>query len=105
MVKLKLIDGEFSAIEFKEILLNLFLKKIEFHKVKNYSSQVRFGIDDPVAIQKISELKQSIETITQLFEIAQKKDFRIAVFSEVDIEFVSSNCLSHTADLLVDKEQ
>lgn len=90
MEKLKLIDGEFSPTEFKEVLYNLFLKKIEFHKIKNFSSQIRFGIDDAVAIQKISELEQSIEKLSELFEEAREKDLQVAVFSEVHIEFVST---------------
>lgn len=91
MEKLKLIDGEFSAIEFKEILYNLFLKKIEFHKIKNFSSQIRFGIDDVAAIQKISELEQSIEKLSKVFEEAREKDFRAVVFSEVHIKFIGNN--------------
>lgn len=85
MEKLKLIDGEFSPTEFKEIVYNLFLKKIEFHKIKNFSSQIRFGIDDTMAIQKISELNQSIEKTSKLFEEAKEKDTRVFVFSEIQV--------------------
>lgn len=85
MEKLKLIDGEFSPTEFKEIVYNLFLKKIEFHKIKNFSSQIRFGIDDTVAIQKINEINQSIEKLSKLFEEVQEKDTRVFVFSEIQV--------------------
>lgn len=85
MEKLKLIDGEFLPAEFKEIAYNLFLKKIEFHKIKNFSSQIRFGIDDTAAIQKINELNQSIEKLSRLFEEAQEKNATVVVFSEIEI--------------------
>ena len=90
MEKLKLIDGEFSPSEYKEILYTLFLKKIEFHKIKNFSSQIRFGIDDTMSVQKIAELKQSMEKITRLFEEAQKNNHRLIVFSEIQIDFIKT---------------
>lgn len=90
MIKLKLIDSEFSPEEYKEVLFNLFLKKIEFHKIKNFSSQIRFGFDDTNAIQKIAELNQSIEKIVQLFEEAKAKDQRLVVFSEIQVDILKT---------------
>ena len=90
MVKLKLIDSEFSPTEYKEILYNLFLKKIEFHEIKNFSSQIRFGIDDPTSIQKIAELNQSMEKISELFEEAKKKNQRLVLFSEIHIDILET---------------
>lgn len=91
MQKLKLIDGKFSPTEFKEILLNLFLKKIEFHKINNFSSQIRYGMDNTTAVEKMTELNQSIEKMIKLFEEAKEKDLKLIVFSEIQIEFVASN--------------
>lgn len=90
MIKLKLIDSEFSPEEYKEILNNLFLKKIEFHKIKNFSSQIRFGLDDTNSIEKITELNQSLEKIAELFEEAKNKDQRLAVFSEIHIDILKT---------------
>ena len=44
--KLNLIEGNFSGEEAKEILMNVFLAKIHYHELKNFSSQERFGKDD-----------------------------------------------------------
>lgn len=95
MVKLKLIDNEFSPSEYKEILFNIFFKKIEFHKIKNFSSQIRYGIDDPTSVQKIAELNQSIEKIAELFEEAKKKNQRLFVFSEIQIDTLETKSTSN----------
>ena len=51
--KLKLIEGKFLHDEAKEILRNIFSAKINFHQMKNFSSQERFGKDDKTAVKKI----------------------------------------------------
>jgi hypothetical protein len=60
--KLKLIEGEFSFNEAKDILTSMFNSKINFHKIQNWSSQERFGKDDETAQMKIPLLKNEIET-------------------------------------------
>lgn len=47
MLQFDLIDGEFSADEAREILMNLFSEKIRFHEVQILAKQERreFGIE------------------------------------------------------------
>ncbi len=49
---LSLIDGKFSATDARELLMNLFLSNIQFHQMKNVSSQERFGKDDKLSVNK-----------------------------------------------------
>ena len=42
---IKLIEGNFNPDEAKEVLLSLFNHKIQFHEAKNFSSEIRFGVE------------------------------------------------------------
>lgn len=94
MQKLKLIQDEFSPSEFKEVLHHLFLKKIEFYKIKNFSSQIRFGIDDAIAVQRIAELSQSIKKMSELFEEAKEENHKLIVSSEIQIRLATNTTFS-----------
>lgn len=52
MQKLKLIEGEFTSEEFKEALSNLYSNKIKFYERKDFSSLIRSGKNDLIAIKK-----------------------------------------------------
>jgi hypothetical protein len=43
---LTIIEGNYSYDEAKEILMNMFTSKINYHNIKNWSSQERFGKED-----------------------------------------------------------
>jgi predicted transcriptional regulator len=62
----KLIEGSYSSKESREILQNVFSSKIQFHQMKNFSSQERFGKDDITALKRIPELKESIDKILRM---------------------------------------
>ncbi len=65
---IKLIDGEFSATEAMEIILNVFSSKVKFHQMKNFSSMVRFGKEDKIASKRIPQLLKSIESISKMIK-------------------------------------
>lgn len=90
MQKLKLIDGEFSSTEFKQVLSNLFLNRIEFHERNNFSSQERFGIEEPTNIKRIAELNQSMEQLFEIFFEAEKNNQRLVILSEIHVSFADS---------------
>jgi len=39
----KLIDGNFTAQNARELLIELLLHKINYHRVQKFSNQIRFG--------------------------------------------------------------
>jgi dihydroorotase len=86
----KLIDGTFSQTEAMEILDNVFSSKIQFHKMKNFSSQIRFGKDDDFSKDRIVELNKIIEAITQLIKDPKIGNRKIKVTSVVNISFADS---------------
>lgn len=83
----KLISGDFTPAEAKEILTHHFTNKIKFHQTKNFSSFERFGIYDKSAIKRIPELNESLAIIHQLIENAEKNNETITIQSEVSISF------------------
>ncbi len=63
-----LLNGTFTRKETKEILVTLFTNKIQFHRLKNFSHEERFGKSDPHAVERIPELKKTLEEILSLLE-------------------------------------
>lgn len=81
--KLKLIEGDFSYEEAKEILMNIFSAKIKYHEMKNYSSQERFGKDDETAKIRIPELEKEIDKVKNLVLDAASNNNRLIITSEI----------------------
>lgn len=86
--QLNLIEGNFSDEEATEILMSVFLAKINFHEKKIFSSQVRFGKDDELAINRIPKLKKEIEKMLQIISEAKLKNKRLSITSEINISLL-----------------
>ncbi len=84
---IKLIDGNFSPTDAKELLMNLFINKINFHENKNFSSHERFGKEDETATRRIPELKESFEKISRIVNEATAQNLNIVITSTVNIHF------------------
>ncbi len=84
---LSLIDGKFSATDARELLMNLFSSKIQFHQMKNFSSQERFGKDDKLAAKKIPILKENVEILSEILKKAEKQKGKLIIKAMVEISF------------------
>lgn len=82
----KLIQGVFTPDEGKEIVMNAFIQKINFHQNKNFSSIERFGSEDVNAIKRIPELKISMDTFLELIETAKQSNQMLEITSDVIIK-------------------
>lgn len=80
-----LIDGDFDDREATEILVNIFSSKINFHQVKNFSSQERYGKVDAHAAKRIIELKNGLEKALEILLNAKKNNKRLTIKSDVKI--------------------
>jgi hypothetical protein len=85
--KIILIDGNFSPTEAKELLMNLFINKINFHEKKTFSSHEHYGKEVETATRRIPELKESLETISQIITEATAQNQNIMITSTVNIQF------------------
>lgn len=81
--KLTLIEGTFSTEEAREILMNVFYTKINFHEVKNFSSIERFGEVDATAQKRIPHLKQAVEKLSKFLAEANTSKKQITINSEI----------------------
>jgi len=63
-----LIDGKFKASETSELLSALFLNKLRFHNIKNFSHQERFGIPDADAEKRIQTLEATLKDVLQFLK-------------------------------------
>lgn len=86
--KLTLIEGEFSDDEAKEILTSIFFSKINFHNIKNWSCNERFGTDDKIAQRRIPELRKEIVKLLEILSVAKAKNSRLIITSEINIKLV-----------------
>ena len=83
--KLKFIEGTFLYEEAKEVLFNIFSAKINFHQMKNFSSQERFGKDDEMATRRIPALKNEIVKLEKILADARTKKKKLIISSEINI--------------------
>jgi len=83
----KLIEGEFTPQDGKEVLMSLYSSKLSFHQMKDFSSTERFGKNDETASKRIPELKKNMTVISAIIQEATDKKENLIVTATVDIEF------------------
>jgi len=88
---LTLIEGDFSDDEAREILINIFSSKINFHNIKNWSSQERYGKDDEIAQARIPALKIEIEKLKEILLEAKAQNKRLQVSSQINISLLDNS--------------
>ena len=86
--KLTLVEGSFYYDEAKEIIMSMFSSKINFHNIKNWSSQERFGEDDENAQKKIPALRNEIKKLEEILLEAKAKNKKVMVNSEIKISIL-----------------
>lgn len=74
-----LISGVFTPNEAKEILLEMIKAKINFHNIRNLTSEVRYNHPDYKSKQRIEELTEARENLLELINDAKlfSKNIRI----------------------------
>lgn len=86
-IEYKLIDGKFTAHEAREILLDMINKKIQFHQLKNFSSEERFGKSLPSSLKRIKELEKDKVDVLNKIEIAMLGQYELRIRSSIVVEF------------------
>jgi len=83
--KLILIDGIFTHGDAKEILLSIFSSKINFHNIKNWSSQERFGKEDEIAQKRVPALRSEMQKLQEILLVAKVGNKKLVISSEINI--------------------
>jgi hypothetical protein len=86
-IEYKLINSKFTPQEAREVLLDLLNKKIQFHQLKNFSSEERLGKPNHASIKRVKELTQTKADVLSNIELAELCGYDIRVYSSVVIEF------------------
>lgn len=87
---IRLIDGYFTPQEVKEILLEVIRVKINFHNIKNWSSEERFGRPDIDSIRRVEELQEAREWILDYTKRANSENIVLRLQSMVSIDVAES---------------
>ncbi len=88
---LSLITGVFTDEEAKEVLMNIYLTKIQFQEMNNFSFQERFGKQDQKSITRISELKVEIKKMLSIISEAKVQNKNLVIFSEINLQLLDNN--------------
>lgn len=84
----ELIRGEFSPEDAHDILNHVIKKKINFHDMRNFSSQIRFGKSDEKSLARIKELELSRSTMNELIEKAKLEGKSLRIDATIFMELV-----------------
>jgi hypothetical protein len=84
-LNLSLINGFYSPEEAKEIIMNVFASKIQFHELKNLRSLVTRDVEDEVSIMRVRQLKSSVDEFNKLLDLAQENDLELSIQSSIEI--------------------
>ena len=87
--KVTLIDGTFNVAEAKDILMNMFTMKINFHQQKNISHIERFGTPDDNSKAKVEFLKDEMAKLETIITGATDKNVSLKVTSAIHIEYIN----------------
>lgn len=85
--KINLINDEFNSFDAREILMDMCNKNINFNKIQNFSSQIRFGEDDEKALHRIEQLRESVAHISEILENAKVHNRRLKIKSFIEIDY------------------
>jgi len=84
----KLIDGVFVPSEAREVLSELLSFKINFHNMKNFSSEERFQKPDEHSNERLADLKDTKTKLMALVDEAEKSNSKIKINSKILVEFI-----------------
>jgi hypothetical protein len=85
--KINVIEGSYSPNDAKELLLDQCNKNITLHKIKNFSSQIRYGIEDSQALQQIDQLKDNVSIISKIVDYAALENKKLKIHSFIEITY------------------
>jgi len=87
---LTIIDENFTSDEAKDVIMNLFSSKLNYHQIKNWSSQEKFGKNDVIAQEKIPALKNEMKRFEEILLEAKANNKKLVISSEINIELLEN---------------
>ena len=90
MDKIEIIKGTYSPEEAKEILFNIINSKLDFHNMKNVSSQIRYSKPDANSEKRIKELNDSFKKIEGIIAKATEDNQMLTINSTIELSSSSA---------------
>ncbi len=81
----KLVDGNFTPLQARQVLNTLISSKINYHSMEKFSNEERFGKDAAHSIKRIAALKKVQDKLKKVFELYDKKEVRIKIDGIIEI--------------------
>ena len=85
----KFINGIFTASEAKDVVLGVFRSKINFHNLRNWSYEERFGKPDLDSAKRLQELRQSQSLLEGLIKKAENENKKLVIESTILVSLIS----------------
>jgi hypothetical protein len=86
MNQFQLIEGEFTPAEAKEILLNLFGHKIQFHNMKSFANEEISGKKDEHSALRVKQLNDMRDELIDLLDDSAKNNKKMIINSVIKIQ-------------------
>jgi hypothetical protein len=86
--EISLISGVFESDDARDLLLSLVNQKIQYHQLKSFSLQERYGIADIYSESRIKELALARLDINEYTELAKSLGCRLSVKATIFIELL-----------------
>ncbi len=83
-----LVKGEFTPEDALEIVSNLFTQKVNFHEMRSFSQNIRFGCEDPSTKERLAELRKSRDEAITVIKEAMEEGKAIRVNSTLSLEIL-----------------
>jgi hypothetical protein len=93
----KLVEGQYTPLEAKEILLGLINSKINFHQLENFSNEIRFSESTAHSKIRIELLTNASENITDLIAYSIPNDMEFKIEGTIQISLVPAKKLESIA--------
>lgn len=81
------ISGTYNIEQANDMLKALYKSLINYHKIENLSTQVRYDIFDESALNAIERLNEEMLDIEQTLNIAKLIDKKIKIKSTIEVYY------------------
>lgn len=87
MNTIQLLEGKYSKEEAKEMLLGMLSYKINFLKLKNLSSEIRYEKPDFEAFEQIADLNEAKRYINSLLDKAMPENVQLKIETSIQLVY------------------
>lgn len=81
--EISLISGVFESDDARDLLLGLINQKIQYHQLKNFSQQERYGTVDNQSTSRIKELAQARLNVEEYTKLATSLGCTLSVHARI----------------------